>query len=476
MYVNVRLSVPEFNLYILSVCILLILWLMRSMKRLYRVLRVRAGILTGRIVHIRALGSSLSYFDGATQSHIDALVHTRQACPPLKISSLHVPFLIQSINISKVSKESVDFEVSIWVSCKCKVWIGGNFIKHEFKRAFTNRNDTAMATSFDKSNDVTSATSGVSGMHLSKVYEVMNKFNNNEECIGFIVDNNNSTAGQKITFTVPIINLHANPVALQNESSQLFAFGLFIVPFSYTKGSKSSGFGSYANTKSSMSSSNAFNVLHSINDKRVTETDSGNKASLRHRSSSGNSSPLQSSSSSSSSIEFAVNVINCDVSVLGPTSTETLLFLESGDVYTIEEIFGMNNVLTQQESATAAAVSNESNRPSQYTSSNNELDYKTTNFSKVVPISTGIQQDDCVICLTEPQQVLLLPCRHMCVCRSCLPKIGNGKCPVCRAHFDEYMAMITDDTAATVEAVVPSVSSSSINLRYPSRHETHITI
>lgn len=41
---------------------------------------------------------------------------------------------------------------------------------------------------------------------------------------------------------------------------------------------------------------------------------------------------------------------------------------------------------------------------------------------------------ECVICLSDPRQVAVYPCRHMCMCSSCaeaLPAQGN-KCPICR--------------------------------------------
>lgn len=47
--------------------------------------------------------------------------------------------------------------------------------------------------------------------------------------------------------------------------------------------------------------------------------------------------------------------------------------------------------------------------------------------------------ESCVVCLTDRKEVLLLPCRHCCVCSSCLPLID--KCPVCRATFNIYLVM-----------------------------------
>ncbi|CAL4976256.1 unnamed protein product [Urochloa decumbens] len=41
---------------------------------------------------------------------------------------------------------------------------------------------------------------------------------------------------------------------------------------------------------------------------------------------------------------------------------------------------------------------------------------------------------ECVICLSEPRDTTVLPCRHMCLCRECaqLLKLQSNKCPICR--------------------------------------------
>ncbi len=41
---------------------------------------------------------------------------------------------------------------------------------------------------------------------------------------------------------------------------------------------------------------------------------------------------------------------------------------------------------------------------------------------------------ECVICMTDPKEVAVYPCRHMCMCVTCAEALPsqNNKCPMCR--------------------------------------------
>jgi hypothetical protein len=45
---------------------------------------------------------------------------------------------------------------------------------------------------------------------------------------------------------------------------------------------------------------------------------------------------------------------------------------------------------------------------------------------------------ECTVCLTEPREIIPLPCRHCCICRNCFENL-NGKCPFCRAEILNFM-------------------------------------
>ena len=55
----------------------------------------------------------------------------------------------------------------------------------------------------------------------------------------------------------------------------------------------------------------------------------------------------------------------------------------------------------------------------------------------------GMDEEDCVVCLTEPKDTTLLPCNHYCVCHTCFSMIET--CPICRAKIDAFLHFITEE-------------------------------
>ncbi|XAR69081.1 hypothetical protein NMG60_11000544 [Bertholletia excelsa] len=48
---------------------------------------------------------------------------------------------------------------------------------------------------------------------------------------------------------------------------------------------------------------------------------------------------------------------------------------------------------------------------------------------------------ECVICLSEPRDTTLLPCRHMCMCSGCAKvlRFQTNRCPICRQPFERLL-------------------------------------
>ena len=124
-----------YNLVMVFVTILALLWGMVAVKRFYRMLRIRSAVLTDRIIQIRGMGSYLTYFDGATRTHMDAVVHTRQSMPPVSMAALPVTAVSKNAFLVGYKGEG-RFEISIEVSvlCRTKVILLINFNSENFQR------------------------------------------------------------------------------------------------------------------------------------------------------------------------------------------------------------------------------------------------------------------------------------------------------------------------------------------------------
>lgn len=48
---------------------------------------------------------------------------------------------------------------------------------------------------------------------------------------------------------------------------------------------------------------------------------------------------------------------------------------------------------------------------------------------------------ECVICMTEPRDTTVLPCRHMCMCNKCAKvlRLQTNKCPICRCNVESLL-------------------------------------
>lgn len=48
---------------------------------------------------------------------------------------------------------------------------------------------------------------------------------------------------------------------------------------------------------------------------------------------------------------------------------------------------------------------------------------------------------ECVICLTEPRDTAVFPCRHLCMCSECAQalRLQSNKCPICRQPVEKLI-------------------------------------
>ena len=58
---------------------------------------------------------------------------------------------------------------------------------------------------------------------------------------------------------------------------------------------------------------------------------------------------------------------------------------------------------------------------------------------------------ECLVCMSEVKAVLLLPCRHLCVCVECFDSFQQQKCPVCRAPLEEWCVVTEEDSKVVAD-------------------------
>merc|ERR1711916_65325 len=52
-------------------------------------------------------------------------------------------------------------------------------------------------------------------------------------------------------------------------------------------------------------------------------------------------------------------------------------------------------------------------------------------------ISDNPRDNECVVCLCDPKDTILMPCRHFCVCHTCFERLDF--CPFCRTPVRYYL-------------------------------------
>lgn len=76
---------------------------------------------------------------------------------------------------------------------------------------------------------------------------------------------------------------------------------------------------------------------------------------------------------------------------------------------------------------------------------------------------------ECVICICEPRDTLILPCRHLCLCNSCADSLRYqaNNCPICRAPFRALLQIRAVQKSNTpIISINPQDSTENIPMGY----------
>ncbi|VDK42838.1 unnamed protein product [Anisakis simplex] len=81
---------------------------------------------------------------------------------------------------------------------------------------------------------------------------------------------------------------------------------------------------------------------------------------------------------------------------------------------------------------------------------------------------------ECIICMSDIRDTVILPCRHLCICNGCAEtlryKLNN--CPICRSPFRALLQLKTMRVVSTVSITDQSSSATQQHTRSQTRYET----
>ena len=88
-------------------------------------------------------------------------------------------------------------------------------------------------------------------------------------------------------------------------------------------------------------------------------------------------------------------------------------------------------------------------RSSRSKSKNSKQTAENADMEEILLEQVEREREDklCVICQDQEKCIMILPCRHLCICQDCQTKIlrrnnlnhGNRTCPICRRHVKQMI-------------------------------------
>jgi len=148
--------------------------------------------------------------------------------------------------------------------------------------------------------------------------------------------------------------------------------------------------------------------------------------------------------------------LNNPTSTITPDRVSIILLNQkhvyNGIVYKLYELYGIenhpskfstNNNNRRKKSLVKVVTTPTINENEPFINCTNEIDVLKKSSSDLNLLSNNTNENTCVICLTDIRNVLLLPCRHFCLCGSCAEnlKFQSANCPICRVPFRALLQM-----------------------------------
>lgn len=396
-----RMPAEEYNVLIVFSSIFLIFWGLCSSFNLYIALKCRASSLSDRLVNIRGLSETLHYFEQATRAHVSSLIQTRQSEPPTKVKLVYVPFVLQGCNIfSADAAKSIGVELSIWSAIKCRVYLLQNMLSSHVENKYNINDD--LVECYRRS------CHAISQPLLISPGNNICRFVLDESASDSLLHGDSSSSRGMAVMVVPCssldINIHTQDLSMDHGAPAIAKTTINQQPpppphsLSHTR----VNFGPFWTDRSdSHEREIEFSSLRDVENSNIEISDI---ATAVNQLETGGNNPTRFDFGLYFLIE-ADETLKIDSFVLGC----------DGVMFSPTDMFGLpNDSCTDRDNIDKGDDTNKDDDDDDAT-------------------------EECLICLTEQKEVLLLPCKHFCVCSECF--VHLDKCPVCRANFDKYMVL-----------------------------------
>lgn len=143
----------------------------------------------------------------------------------------------------------------------------------------------------------------------------------------------------------------------------------------------------------------------------------------------------------------------------------------------LQEIYGIENKNINKVSGVIRSHSIQSDDLIVSKINKNVLTFCHTAFAFQVNLDDDSEDNgsECVICMSDIRDTLILPCRHLCLCNSCADSLRYqaNNCPICRSPFRALLQIravqkssTATNTLTTSQSLQESVSGENIPMGY----------
>jgi len=110
-----------------------------------------------------------------------------------------------------------------------------------------------------------------------------------------------------------------------------------------------------------------------------------------------------------------------------------------GYSYELQEIYGLEPKQASSTTSVVPAATADTLPPNAQKDASGRIASPVVDTASASPVPP--QTQECVVCLNNPRDTTILPCRHMCLCHECadILRTQTNRCPVCRSPVESLL-------------------------------------